>query len=63
MEIGIERVEEDPTRSLFLRKVTKSGKTRYLSVAAILPSDWENVKVQIVTLTSGGCTLKITPIR
>lgn len=46
-----------------LRKLVRSGNSRYVSVSTILPKDWEAVKVYVDSLSSDSCVLRIIPIR
>ena len=55
--------EKVDTQPFYLRKLAKSGSSRYLSVGTILPKDWEAVKVYVVYLDSQKCILEILPIR
>jgi len=48
--------------SFAIRKLSRSGKTRYLSVGTILPNEWEAVKVFTVEVNRGYVTLRIEPI-
>lgn len=48
---------------LFTRKLTKTGNTRYLSVGAILPPDWIDVKIVVVEQANDHFILNIYPIR
>lgn len=57
------REEQSSNRPFHLRKLAKSGSSRYISVGTILPKDWEAVKVYVEDLTAEGCLLKIIPIR
>lgn len=50
-------------KSFYLRKLTKAGGARYLSVGKILPLDWQAVKVYVGTPTDGSITLKLIQIK
>ena len=50
------------SKPLYLRKLTKSGSSRYLSVSTILPLEWVNLKVYVETMGKEGCILRIVPI-
>ena len=53
-----------PTEGVFyLRKLTKSGGSRYLSVGKILPETWENVKVTPYYKSEGIIFLEIKLIK
>ena len=52
-----------PTRPFTIRKLAKSGNSRYISVTKILPPDWEAVKVVIESLDKGVCVLKLEQIK
>jgi hypothetical protein len=51
------------TQDYYLRKLAKSGSSRYLSISTILPRDWEAVKVYVDSLSPESCTLRIIPIK
>lgn len=55
-------VAEAKQSSFDLRKLTKSGASRYLSVSTILPKDWIAVKVYVLEATEGSVTLKLVRI-
>ncbi len=56
-------VKEKPKdESFYLRKLAKSGGSRYLSVGKILPEDWQAVKVYVIQLKKGICVLKLEQI-
>uniref|UniRef100_A0A6H1ZXS1 Uncharacterized protein n=1 Tax=viral metagenome TaxID=1070528 RepID=A0A6H1ZXS1_9ZZZZ len=46
-----------------LRRLTKTGGTRSLSVGTILPPDWKAVKVFVVSIKDGVCVLKLEQIK
>ena len=46
-----------------IRKLAKSGGSRYIAVSTILPKDWEAVKIYVEQLSSEGALLRIIPIR
>jgi len=50
-------------RTFYLRKLTKAGGSRYLSVGTILPQDWEAVKVYMEQLKDGVCILRLEQIK
>jgi len=50
-------------RSFYLRKLTKAGGARYLSVGKILPPDWEAVKVYVGTPHSGMIIMQLIQIK
>jgi len=50
-------------KSFFLRKLTKAGGARYLSVGKILPPDWEAVKVYMSVTTDTSILLKLIQIK
>lgn len=63
--VGEIEVKEEPEKvSLFyLRKLTKSGASRYLSIGKILPSEWDAVKVFVVEITGEVCVLRLELIK
>lgn len=60
VKVATEKVDIQP---YYLRKLARSGSSRYLSVGTMLPKDWEAVKVYVQDLDSQGCILKIVVIR
>jgi len=56
-----EQKKED--KSFYLRKLTKAGGARYLSVGKILPSDWQAVKVYVSLLADGSIALRLIQIK
>jgi len=46
-----------------IRKIAKSGNSKYLSVSRIVPDDWIAVKVFIEKLEGGVCILKLEQIK
>lgn len=55
--------EVKPSKQFVVRKLAKSGASRYLAIGTIFPQDWLNVKVVVEAMTNEGCILRITPIR
>ena len=58
--VGKVLVESKP---LYIRKLTKSGNTRYLSIGTIIPAEWENIKIVVEEQSKDVCILKLEPIR
>jgi len=50
-------------KSFYLRKLTKAGGARYLSVGKILPPDWQAVKVYVGTPADGIIILQLIQIK
>ena len=46
-----------------VKKLARSGNTRYLSVGTLLPPSWEVVKVFVVKLDGGVCILRLEQIK
>jgi len=46
-----------------VRRLTKSGSSRYLSIGTVLPQDWEIVKVFVEKLDGGVCVLRLEQIK
>jgi len=46
-----------------IRKLAKSGNSRYLSVSNLVPSDWIAVKVFREKLDGGVCVLRLEQIK
>jgi len=46
-----------------IRKLAKSGNSRYLSVSKLIPSDWQAVKVFVEKLEGGVCVLRLEQIK
>ena len=63
MEKGDVTRSEVESKPFHVRKLTKSGNSRYLSVGAFLPLHWINVKVVIEELSGDSCLLRLEPIR
>jgi len=61
-EVNVKRVKL-VTKDYFIRKLARSGSSRYISVSTILPKDWEAVKIVVENLSTEGCLLRIIPIR
>lgn len=51
------------TSPFTIRKLAKSGNTRYLSLGSILPTDWVAVKVFVVSMKDGICLLRLEQIK
>lgn len=51
------------TEPFDIRKLSRSGKTRYLSVGTILPLEWQAVKVFTMEVKRDYCILRIEPIK
>lgn len=58
-----EEMREKASQQFQLRKLTKAGSSRYLSVGKILPTDWQAVKVYVERLDSGVCVLRLVQIK
>ena len=58
-QVASRPVESKP---LHLRKLTKSGSSRYLSVGTILPQGWTNLKVYVEQIDNDVCVLRLVPI-
>lgn len=63
MEKQVDKRKAVGATPFHLRTLTKSGGSRYLSVGTILPKDWRAVKVYVLHLDKGACSLTIVPIR
>jgi len=50
------------TTSFILRKVARSGSSRYISVNKLLPDNWQAVKVYVIEITGDYCVLKLVKI-
>jgi len=46
-----------------VRKLAKSGNSRYISVSTILPKDWVAVKIVVEQLDKGVCILRLEQIK
>jgi len=46
-----------------IRKIAKSGNSKYLSISKIVPDDWIAVKVFTEKLEGGVCILKLEQIK
>ena len=49
--------------SFWIRKLTKSGGTKYLSITTILPSTWQAVKIKAIVESDEVYVLRIEPIK
>ncbi len=49
--------------SFYLRKLSKAGGARYLSVGRILPPDWHAVKIYMACQADGVIILKLIQIK
>jgi len=54
-----ERIRAD---SFVLRKLSKAGAARYLSIGTILPKEWEAVKVYVVSQDATTYVLRLEQI-
>lgn len=57
----VKRVIVDKT--FYIRTLTKSGSSRYLSVGKILPVDWKAVKVYVDWRGDKSCVLRLEQIK
>ena len=46
-----------------IRKLAKSGNSRYISVGKILPMEWEAVKIVVERIDKGVCILRLEQIK
>lgn len=58
----IEKHRAVKSDSYAIRKVAKSGSSRYLSVNKLIPQSWEAVKVYVIELKGDYCVLKLVKI-
>jgi len=63
MDISKEKVREQAARQFYIRRLTKSGASRYLSIGTLLPLDWQAVKVYVEQLDKGICVLRLVQIK
>lgn len=49
--------------SYHLRRLARSGSSRYLSVGKLLPPDWDMVKVFILNMDKERCTIRLEVIK
>lgn len=59
---SIKRNKPLATTIFKLRKVAKSGGSRYLSVSNIIPLEWQAVKVYVIEGNKDYCVLKLVKI-
>ena len=57
------QAQEKLSVSYHIRKLAKSGNSRYLSVGKIVPTDWEVVKVIVLKRDDDSCTLRLEQIK
>lgn len=50
------------TSPFLLRKVAKSGSSRYISVNKLVPNDWQAVKAYVIESKGDYCVLKLVKI-
>ena len=58
-----EKIQKLSAQNYYIRKLAKSGSSRYLSIGVILPKEWEAVKIYVENLSPESCLLRIVPIR
>lgn len=46
-----------------IRKIAKSGNSRYISISKLVPLDWIAVKIVVEKLDKGVCILKLEQIK
>jgi len=46
-----------------IRKIAKSGNSRYLSISNLVPAEWLAVKVYVEKVEGGVCILKLEQIK
>ena len=51
------------SKPFIVRRITKSGGSRYLAVGTYLPESWEAVKVTVEKLDGGVCVLRLEQIK
>lgn len=56
-------VKTKPTSTYHIRKLAKSGNSRYLSVGKLVPADWVVVKVFVSRQASGHIHLFLEQIK
>ncbi len=60
---GKEQKKQSLGATFDLRKLTKSGSSRYLNVGSILPKDWIAVKVYTQGIQGDICDLRLVRIK
>ena len=63
MESKEAKIKVRPVSNYHIRKLARSGNTVYLSVGKMIPPDWAVVKVYVVSLANGVCTLRLEQIK
>ena len=58
-----QQVPVKPSKPFFVRKLTHSGGTRYLSMNKIVPPDWDAVKIVVGSADDNVVIIKIECIR
>ena len=51
------------SKTFTIRKIAKSGNSRYLSISNLVPPDWIAVKVFVEKIEGGICILKLEQIK
>ena len=62
MEEIKEREAKEANTTFYFRRITRSGKTRYLSLGSILPGDWEACKVYAKVVSDEVVVLRLEKI-
>lgn len=63
MVLSKKELEEQGSQQFWVRKLTKAGGSRYLSVGTLLPADWQIVKVYLEQQGEGVCVLRLVQIK
>jgi len=51
------------SKTFTIRKIAKSGNSRYLSINNLVPPEWVAVKVYVTEVRGGVCILKLEQIK
>jgi len=53
----------EQAKPFYVRTLTKSGRSRYLSLGTIVPKSWEAVKVTVDEIDLTHCVLRLEQIK
>lgn len=56
------KIQRLTAKDFYVRTLARSGGTRYLSLGAILPKEWEVVKIYVEGQSPNSCLLRIVQL-
>ncbi len=63
MVLSKAELKKGSAQQFWIRKLTKAGGSRYLSIGTLIPTDWQVVKVYLEKQTEGVCVLRLVQIK